>query len=117
MNRGKPSDYPTTRETRAILRAARIAHGLTQREVAARGGYAQGNLKHWEGDRSNPTLVGLFDWAGALGFSVRLVPVGSAQYPLNDLCAAHELIAEQRAEIERLRAAVLQAWGHLEGVK
>lgn len=61
----------------AQLTAARRLQNLSQRELAALIGTTQARVGAWETDscaREQPTLRSLMLWAGALKFSLLMVP-------------------------------------------
>jgi transcriptional regulator with XRE-family HTH domain len=63
-------------QLRATLRAARKARGLSQTALGRqlkRSTYQ--TVYQWESGKSNVTLPNFLEWAAALGFEVKLVPV------------------------------------------
>lgn len=59
------------------VRRARLAAGLTQEQLAERSGFSQQYLSGLEQGKRNPTIVGLYELAMALGVShVDLVSAG-----------------------------------------
>lgn len=58
----------------AQLKAARKAKGLSQAALAEITGYDRFVLARWENGQTSPTLARLIDWAGTLGFELRLRP-------------------------------------------
>lgn len=51
----------------AVLRAARLAQGLTVRQVAEAAVLGAGSISEWERGRHAPNLSSLRRWAIALG--------------------------------------------------
>lgn len=56
------------------LRAIRRERKVSINTVADRSGYDRFTLSKWERGKVSPSLSRLIDWAGALGYDVRLVP-------------------------------------------
>jgi DNA-binding XRE family transcriptional regulator len=65
-----------------LLRSAREAAGLSQRELAMRMGCSQQAVAQAEGWRSNPTVEFMRRWAEACGTEVRL-ELGRPKRPAN----------------------------------
>lgn len=69
------SDHgPGPGPTVAALRQARIAAGLTQRQLADRLGCQQSSLSEWESGHCRLLAATVDAWAEALGLRIELVP-------------------------------------------
>lgn len=63
-------------QLRATLRAERKARRLSQTALGVRLGRSTYQTAHkWETGTSQPSLIHFLEWAAALGFEVKLVPV------------------------------------------
>ena len=99
----------------AILRAERRRQGLTQLDLAIKTGHHDNSISSWEAGLRRPKMDSLTVWCAALGLQLDVAPSGLSQRGAID--AMQATIDEQRAEIERLRAAIVKCWGTLDGVK
>lgn len=55
------------------VRAARIAAGMTQEELAERSGFSQQYISGLERGKRNPTIVSIYELGQALGVSHELL--------------------------------------------
>jgi len=56
------------------LMYARLAHGLTQAQLADRLGVSRAAVESWETGRREPRASRLVDWVDALGLRLHLAP-------------------------------------------
>jgi len=90
----------TAESPRALLREARLAAGLSQRELARRAGTSQPAIARYEGGLATPSWGTLERLAAACG---RRLTIGSGIAPdPHDVQLAETLLA--RTPLERLRA-------------
>lgn len=86
----------TSYELSATLRAARLAAGLTLRQVAARVGLSLSYISNIEHNRASPTLANLDQLAAVYGLECR-VTIGPQSMRLGDVAlSAGELAALRR---------------------
>ena len=69
-----PTMHPTVQEVARILRAARKARGLSQRELGDRIGLTQAHISKFESGRVDLRLSSLVELSRGLGLEVMLVP-------------------------------------------
>lgn len=59
-----------------LLRKARADRGLSPERLGLEAGLSDRSVRMWEGGDRQPGFAEVVMWAGALGFEVRVGPVG-----------------------------------------
>lgn len=74
------ADVDRLQVIREALTVERRALEMSQGELAKIISAGQGSISEWERGYKDPSVLNFLGWARALGYDVRLIPIGEGVY-------------------------------------